>query len=60
MDQKSRQSSETGFPKGSIGDLSMRLGQDVRELIIDGYTWEQIFEMIREREAKENDERRTE
>ena len=59
MDKKTSNSSKTGFPKGSIDDLSVRLGQDVRELLAD-YSWEQIFEMIREREARENDERRTE
>ena len=41
----------TGFPHGSIGDMSIRLGQDVRELIISGKSWEEIREMLRKKEA---------
>lgn len=34
--------SSTGSPPGSIGDLSIRLGTDVRELLMAGYTLQQI------------------
>jgi len=34
--------SSTGWPPGSIGDISARIGTDVRELLIAGYTHEQI------------------
>lgn len=43
--------SEAGFPRGSIGDLSMRLGQDVRDLLRGGTTLAEIHQMIAEREA---------
>ncbi|MEM7112647.1 MAG: hypothetical protein AAF614_09440 [Chloroflexota bacterium] len=43
----------TGFPHGSIGDMSIRLGQDVRELIISGKSWAEINEMLRKKEAKQ-------
>ena len=32
----------TGWPPGSIGDVSVRIGTDVRELLIAGYSHEQI------------------
>jgi hypothetical protein len=37
----------TGWPPGSIGDLSVRIGTDVRELMIVGYTDRQIRGVLR-------------
>lgn len=34
--------SATGWPPGSIGDISVRIGTDVRDLLIVGYTLRQI------------------
>ncbi|MEM9564024.1 MAG: cytochrome P450 [Actinomycetota bacterium] len=42
----------TGVVPGSIGDLSIRLGQDVRELLIDGRELSDIHAMIDERERR--------
>jgi hypothetical protein len=39
--------SVTGWPPGSIGDLSVRVGTDVRELLIVGYTDDQIRGVLR-------------
>jgi hypothetical protein len=39
--------SSTGWPPGSIGDLSARLGTDVRDLLIMGYTDHQIRGVLR-------------
>ena len=47
---------ETGFPRGSIGDMSVRLGQDVRELIISGYSWDDVYKMLAEKEKKRKEE----
>ena len=47
---------QSGWPRGSIGDLSARLGQDVRELMMAGYTDKEIRDMIRKREQQEEDE----
>jgi hypothetical protein len=42
--------------RGGIGELSARLGQDVRELLMQGYTPTDIQEMIAQREKGiEND-----
>jgi hypothetical protein len=40
---------ETGFPPGSIGDLSARVGCDVRDLIMAGYRLDEIYEVALER-----------
>ena len=42
----------TGVIPGSIGDLSTRLGQDVRELLMDGKDLSDIHAMIDEREQR--------
>ncbi len=34
--------SMTGWPPASVGDVSARIGYDVRELIMAGYSWEEI------------------
>jgi hypothetical protein len=39
--------SSSGWPPGSIGDISARIGTDVRELLIAGYTHEQIQSVLR-------------
>lgn len=39
--------SSTGWPPGSIGDVSVRIGTDVRELLIAGYTHHQIRGLLR-------------
>ena len=41
-----RYSISTGFPYGSIGDTSVRIGMDVRELYIDGYTQADIHKVL--------------
>lgn len=41
-----RRSVATGFPDGSIGDISVRIGTDVRELYLDGYTQMDIHEVL--------------
>ena len=42
VDSLGREVTETGFASGTIGDLSMRVGEDVRDLHIMGYDWGQI------------------
>ena len=39
--------SPTGWPPGSIGDISARIGYDVRDLLIAGYTDDQIAGLLR-------------
>jgi hypothetical protein len=43
----SRRSGRTGsgFPPGGIGDLSVRVGYDVRDLIMEGYSWDEIHDV---------------
>lgn len=43
------------FPPGSIGDLSVQLGQDVRELLMQGYSRDDILSMIAERKRKQQE-----
>ncbi len=38
--------STTGWPHGSIGDISARIGYDVRDLLIAGYTHDQIAGLL--------------
>ena len=45
---KNREAEDTR-PVGTIGDISARIGYDVRELIIDGYSWQQIYEVANRR-----------
>ncbi|MCO5190788.1 MAG: hypothetical protein M9918_21720 [Anaerolineae bacterium] len=40
-----RKRTDTGWPPGSIGDLSVRVGYDVRDLKIAGYEWDEIQEV---------------
>ena len=40
--------STTGWPPGSIGDISARIGYDVRDLLIAGYTHDQIAGLLRQ------------
>jgi len=40
------QESETGWRHGSIGDISHRIGYDVRELLIAGYSLEEIDQVL--------------
>ncbi|MCC7492873.1 MAG: hypothetical protein IT204_11015 [Fimbriimonadaceae bacterium] len=35
----------SGWPVGSIGDLSSQVGEDVRDLILEGFTWDQLHEV---------------
>jgi hypothetical protein len=37
-----RRSSSTGWPRGSIGEISAEIGYDVRDLLVAGYTDDQI------------------
>jgi hypothetical protein len=39
------QEADSAWSGGTIGDLSARIGYDVRELILDGYSWRQIREV---------------
>jgi hypothetical protein len=39
--------SSTGWPPGSIGDVSARIGYDVRDLLVAGYTDDQIRGLLR-------------
>ncbi|MBN2004229.1 MAG: hypothetical protein JXA21_12820 [Anaerolineae bacterium] len=38
---------EHGDIPGSIGDLCRRVGYDVRDLIMEGYTWDEIYTVAR-------------
>jgi len=38
--------SVTGWPPGSIGDISTQIGYDVRELIVAGYSDDQIISVV--------------
>ena len=38
--------SETGWPPGSIGDISARIGYDVRDLKMAGYSDAEIDEVL--------------
>ncbi|MCG2769411.1 MAG: hypothetical protein L6435_13675 [Anaerolineae bacterium] len=40
-----RRRSVTGWPPGSIGDVSARIGYDVRDLLITGYTDADVLEV---------------
>lgn len=42
----SQQRSATGWPPGSVGDVSARIGYDVRDLKTMGYSDEQIQEVL--------------
>jgi len=42
-DEQAERRAAYGVTLGSIGDLCMRVGYDVRDLIMDGYTWDQIY-----------------
>jgi hypothetical protein len=42
-----RRRSTTGWPPGSIGDISARIGYDVRDLLVVGYTDDQIRGLLR-------------
>lgn len=45
-DDQSRPAPETRVARrGSIGDLCNRVGCDVRDLILEGYTWDEIYEV---------------
>ena len=37
--------SGSGFPKGSIGDVSARIGYDVRDILMAGYSHGDIAEL---------------
>ncbi|MCB0239256.1 MAG: hypothetical protein KDH08_11575, partial [Anaerolineae bacterium] len=49
LDSLGREVTETGFAAGTIGDLSMRVGEDVRDLHNMGYDWGQITNVARGR-----------
>lgn len=49
LDSMGREVTETGFASGMIGDLSMRVGEDVRDLHNMGYDWGQITNVARGR-----------
>ena len=38
--------SVTGWPPGSVGDVSARIGYDMRELMMAGYSWEEIHSVL--------------
>ena len=35
-----------GWPPGSVGDVSARIGYDMRELMMAGYSWEEIHSVL--------------
>lgn len=39
---------DTGFPPGSIGDVSSRIGYDVREFLMAGFTHSEIYQFTKE------------
>ena len=39
--------STTGWPPGSIGEISARIGYDLRDLLVAGYTGDQIAGLLR-------------
>jgi len=39
---------ESGFPPGSIGDVSSRIGYDVRDVLMAGFTHAEINEFTKE------------
>ncbi len=41
-----RHSPATGWPPGSIGDMSVRLGYDVRDLKMAGYSDDEIDQVL--------------
>jgi hypothetical protein len=45
QDRSQDPESETGSPPGGIGDLSARVGCDVRDLIMAGYGLDEIHEV---------------
>ena len=49
VDSMGREVTETGFASGTIGDLTMRVGEDVRDLHNMGYDWGQITNVARGR-----------
>jgi hypothetical protein len=38
--------SVTGWPPGSVGDVSARIGYDMRELIMAGFSWKEIHSVL--------------
>jgi hypothetical protein len=38
--------SVTGWPPGSVGDVSARIGYDMRELIMAGFSWKEIDSVL--------------
>jgi hypothetical protein len=38
--------SVTGWPPGSVGDVSARIGYDMRELMMAGYCWEDVHSVL--------------
>ena len=34
------------FPPGSVGDLSLRIGYDIRDLVMQGYSWDEIQDVV--------------
>lgn len=46
--------SVTGWPPGSIGDVSARIGYDVRDLILAGYSEDQIQGLLNEQYTLDN------
>ena len=44
--EKSERPEETGWPPGSIGDISARIGCDVRDLKMAGCTDDEINEVL--------------
>ena len=44
-DQSPPKKSKSGFPPGSIGDVSARIGYDVRDILMAGYSHGDIAEL---------------
>ena len=44
--EKTKRPEETGWPPGSIGDISARIGYDARDLKMAGYSDDEIFQVL--------------
>ena len=45
-EEKTERPKETGWPPGSIGDISARIGCDVRDLKMAGYSEDEITQLL--------------
>jgi hypothetical protein len=48
QEQRTEPRPDTGWPPGSIGDLSSRIGYDVREVLMAGFTLQEVYDYPKE------------